>query len=246
MFNKEFIVILERNRVENYWSMYIIQNIANLFNNDLIPGKVESNFGVYYLRSAKIIFNRNAQEFSRIVTENAKVFIQNLFNLVFENENFNNSLEDSNFFTKNEFETKLIELGQNKNLNSGVTIAGALQELIDYVFMEDTQIDNINFNKVTTDDYILNLRDVIYNKMFSYYTNKKKEERTINPFSLERKTKFKEEKAFDVLNTIKNSIDKKNDQDVSTKIVSRDSRKVMNQVLNEMFGGGEDKSIFIL
>jgi hypothetical protein len=224
--------------------------------------------------------NSKTNDYAKVLIDGVKGAIENWFNLIFANSNnqLNNSedkkinfsfcLKDGSGFGSNNFDNRVIELGMNKGSNnSGVQIAGVLQELFESILLDGegfTQegFDKVTVQKVTSDDFCLNLRDIIYNKMFAFQSNKRKQEKLKKSFGLgigllnknsnsdnninnieNNKPEMKQNQAFDFINSLKKEVEKKQvDSTVSTKIESRDSRRVMNMVIDEIFGNPNEKS----
>lgn len=196
-----------------------------------------SQFSISYFRSARLVTNSKTNEFKKITTDSIKQFIQHLFNINCNDKSpFSSFLKDSNSFNLSKFESYFIDLGIHKNGDSGIIISGAFQEIINSLHLENNEnFHELNLNTILTDDYCINLKTIIKNKIFSFNRSKKKE--------AARLTVNKRPKEF---NQVDDSNDKpiekkKTDITISTSIVSRDSRKIMNEVLNELMGDTKDE-----
>ena len=89
LFEKELVIILDKNYLENYWYMYVIHNPGSLFNqnlkinikNDFHNNKTKSYFSINYFSSANkpIHPKLTDKQYGIIVTDTIKRFLQNIF-----------------------------------------------------------------------------------------------------------------------------------------------------------------------
>ena len=72
-----------------------------------------------------------------------------------------------------ELQTKLNELGLDRIIDSGVTIAAVLQKIIKWDNFTNLNVDSLDYSKVIKKEFCLSLRELVYNKMLDIYKKQK-------------------------------------------------------------------------